>query len=164
MTTFRACNSGEWAALAALIAMAASCHEHRERIVVTELPAAPGLKENAQVIFRGVDVGSVERLTLAHSGVRLVLRIRRADAPLLTGDRVALRAVGMFGDAAVEIVPGPSSAPPLGDSTTLAAVPPDTFALAREAAAQAVAKAKIAEFFRRDSVSPTAPTASRSRP
>ena len=116
------------------------------------------------MLFRGLDVGRVERLTLAHSGVRLVLRIRRADAPLLAGDRVALRTVGLFGDAAVEIVPGPGSAPPLGDSTTLAAVPPDTLAPAREAAAQAVAKAIIGPFFQRDSVSPSAPPASRSRP
>jgi hypothetical protein len=57
MTTFRACNSSERVALAALLAVAVSCRGHRERIVVTELPAAPGLKENAQVIFPGSRAG-----------------------------------------------------------------------------------------------------------
>jgi phospholipid/cholesterol/gamma-HCH transport system substrate-binding protein len=110
--------------LSALLAAAGSCREHRDRIVVTEVPAAPGLKEGAQVLFRGIEIGRVERIALAHSGVRLALRIQRPDSPLRAGDRVALRAVGLFGDVAVEIVPGPGSAPVLGDSATLAAVPP----------------------------------------
>ena len=150
--------------LSVLLAAAASCREHRERIVLTELTAAPGLKEGASVFFRGVEVGRVERLTLAHSGVQLVLGVRRPDVPLRAGDRVALRTVGLFGDAVVEIVPGPERAPPLGDSTTLAAVSPDTLAPAREAAAQAVAKMVIGPFLQRDSVTQSAAGASRSRP
>jgi ABC-type transporter Mla subunit MlaD len=151
-------------ALFASAAAAASCRANRDRTVVTELPTAFGLKENAQVLFRGIEVGRVERLTLAHSGVQLVLRVGRSDAPLRADDRVALRTVGPFGDVAVEIIPGPGSGPPLGDSATLAAAPPDTLAQEREAVAQAVGKAMIAPLLQADSASRSAPGTSPSRP
>lgn len=150
--------------LSALLAATDSCREHRDRIVVTELPAAPGLREGAPVVFRGIEIGRVERLTLAHSGVRLALRVRRPDAPLRSGDRVALRPVGIVGDVAVDIVPGPASASVLGDSATLVALPRDTLAVEREAAAQAVAKAMFDRLFQPDSVPPVPPRASISRP
>jgi ABC-type transporter Mla subunit MlaD len=154
--------------LSALLAATGSCREHRDRIVVTELPAAPGIKEGSQVIFRGIEIGRVERLTLEHSGVRLALRIGRPDAPLRAGDRVALRPLGIFGEVAVHIVPGPASAPALGDSATLAAVPPDTLASARDAAVQAAAKAvareMIAPLLELDSASPSGSRTSQSRP
>ena len=149
--------------LSALFGAASACGEPTDRIVLAEVTVAPGLKEGSQVIFRGLEIGRVERITLAHSGVQLALRVR-SDAPLRSDDRAAVRPFGLFGDAAVEIIPGPESASLLGDSATLAAVPPDTLAPVREAAAQEVAKGIIAPLFQRDSTSAPGPDAPISRP
>lgn len=137
--------------IASLVAAAGACRGRHDRVVFTDLAAAPGIREGAPVVFRGVEVGTVERLTLAHSAVRLALRIRRPDAPLRAGDRVAVHTVGLFGDRAIEIVPGPGDAAPLADGATLATVPPDTLAPAREAAATAVAKVLLAPLLHPDS-------------
>jgi len=93
------------------------------------LPSASGVRDGATVTFRGIDVGRVERVTFDSSGVRLAIRIVRADMPLRAKDRVAVRSMGLFGGMQVEIQPGPLSAPPASDGATLPAAPPDTLAV-----------------------------------
>jgi len=123
-----------------------------ERVVHTMLPsAAPRVAVGSPVLFRGVEIGTVQRLTLDHAGVRLDLRIERRDAPLRTGDRVALRVLGLLGDGVVDIVPGPATAPPIADGDTLAAALPDTLAAQREAVTEAVVRTVLAPLLQRDS-------------
>lgn len=50
------------------------------------------------------------------------LRIRRSYAVLRTGDRLNVHTIGLFGDRALDFVPGPQSAPLVGEGDTLAAV------------------------------------------
>jgi ABC-type transporter Mla subunit MlaD len=138
-------------ALLLVVTTAGACRRHHERIVFTDLPAAPGVREGGAVLFRGIDIGTIQRVTLMHSGVRLTLRIRRPDAPLRVGDRVALRTLGILGDNVVDIVPASGPAPPLPDSAVRPAMPPDSLAPAREAAARAIVDAMIGRAFRRDS-------------
>jgi hypothetical protein len=56
--------------LLAVAATAGACRRHHERIVFTDLPAAPGVREGGAVLFRGIDIGTIQRVTLMHSGAR----------------------------------------------------------------------------------------------
>jgi len=111
------------------LALTSCTRAGNDRVVHSVLPSASGVRDGATVTFRGIDVGRVERVTFDSSGVRLAIRIARADMPLRAKDRVAVRSMGLFGDMQVEIQPGPLSAPPASDGATLPAAPPDTLAV-----------------------------------
>ena len=101
-----------------------------------DLPEAPGLRVGAPVSFRGVSIGIVEDVAFTDSSVRVTIALRRDDLPLRRGDGVRMTHMGIFGDVALEIVPGPAGAPRVRDGDVLGAAPPDRTMLRREAAAE----------------------------
>jgi phospholipid/cholesterol/gamma-HCH transport system substrate-binding protein len=128
------------ATFVALASLLAACGHRDERVVHALLPAARSLREGVPVRYRGIEVGRLTTMRIVDSGVRLDLDIQRADAPLRTADQVRIAPVGIFGDAEVEIVPGPVSAPKLASNGWLAASPPDTLAAIRDAVIAAMVK------------------------
>jgi phospholipid/cholesterol/gamma-HCH transport system substrate-binding protein len=82
-----------------------------------------GLREGASVSYRGVDVGRVTRLTFDTAGIAVDLAFQR-EVPLRTADSVRVRTLGIFGDHALDIVPGPHTAQLLPDNGLLASQPP----------------------------------------
>jgi ABC-type transporter Mla subunit MlaD len=141
------------ATLLIAVCLLSSCSDSGGRVVHAVLPAARNLREGAPVRFRGIEVGKVTTVRIVDSGVRLDLDIERADAPLRSADQVRIAAAGMFGDAEVEIVPGPASAPKLASDGWLPAFPPDTLAALREELMGAIAKATFGRLGVHDSAS-----------
>ena len=129
------------------LCLAMGCSE-RGRIIHAELPAAPDVKVGAPVRFHGVDIGEVRALTPERHALRAELLITRADAPVRARDRVAVRPIGIFGDVAVDIVPGPDSAGEVGPETVLLAAPADSVAAVRQAVLQAVVKEALEQLGR----------------
>ena len=105
--------------LAALIASVRGRGASREFSVV--FPSASGLREGALVSYLGVTVGEVGPIDLSSGRVVARLRIRRRDVVLRSGDEARLRTMGLLGDAAVEITPGPRDAHALEPGDTLSA-------------------------------------------
>lgn len=108
-------------ATAAVVALARDRIGGRE--VVAELSTAPGVIEGTVVTYLGVRSGYVRTIDLSSGRVMLVLHIRRPDVPLHSNDGIRLRALGVFGDRMVEIVPGAPGGAPLGIADTLREAP-----------------------------------------
>jgi hypothetical protein len=70
------------------------------------------------------------------NGLRVTINLSRTDVPLRKNDGVRTTSNGMFGDIALELVPGSSQAAPLPDGGVLAEVAPDAAALRRQAAGE----------------------------
>ena len=98
----------------------------RTRRFYVELPQAPGVKEGVPVWYRGVAVGTVDSLGFTAERVRLRLAITRRDLPLRKGDRAHLAPMGVAGTNAVDILPGPPTAPLLDDGADVPFAWPDT--------------------------------------
>jgi phospholipid/cholesterol/gamma-HCH transport system substrate-binding protein len=81
----------------------------------TTLSHAEGLREGARVTYRGVEVGTVKRLTFESTGIGAELHLHR-EVPIRMADSVALRTMGLLGDRVLDIAPGPSTAPLLPDN------------------------------------------------
>jgi len=127
-------------ALALTASLLSACSDRGGRVVHALLPAARSLREGVPVRYRGIVVGKLTTMRIVDSGLRLDLDIQRGDAPLRAADQVRISPVGIFGDAEVEIVPGPVSAPRLASNGWLAASPPDTLEAIREAVIAAMVK------------------------
>lgn len=87
----------------------------RERTVqraYTVLPRADGLREGAIVTYRGVAVGIVDELAFDTNGIQLELAFHDS-VPLRIADTALLSTLGLLGERAIAIVPGPHTAPPL---------------------------------------------------
>ena len=120
--------------------------------VVATLPEAPGIIEGHPVEYRGVSVGTVEKLELTDSAVVLTMHVRRADLPLRNTDRVAVRSRGL-GERGIAIIPSRDAGRAWQPGDTLKPMPPsDTLESARKAAAEAIVKGAIQEVLRRDSL------------
>ncbi len=102
------------------------CAKEHENLVHVIAEQAPGLKKNARVQFRGVDVGYVKQVYFTPGGVRIDLQIERSDAPIRTRDTVRITSVGAFGEQVVDIRPGVQSAPLIPHGATLPTVKPDS--------------------------------------
>lgn len=127
-----------WLPFLALLTLPVACRRSADRTVYVELPTTGLLKAGTPVLFGGIDIGRVQRLTPLHSSVRLELLIQRPDAPLQAGDRVAVRLVGIFGDETVVIVPGTGKNRPLRDGDSLQAAAPDPPSPMRDAYVRAL--------------------------
>ena len=102
------------------------CASKRENVVHVIAEQAPGLRKNARVQYRGVDVGYVRQVYFTSGGVRIDLLLERDDVPIRTRDTVHLRPVGAFGAQVVDIVPGAQDAPLIARGATLPKVQPES--------------------------------------
>jgi ABC-type transporter Mla subunit MlaD len=107
-------------------ALAVGCGQTPENVVHVIAEQAPGLKRNARVQYRGVDVGSVRQVYFTPGGVRIDLLIERNDVPIRAQDTVRIVSVGAFGAQVVDIQPGPESAPIIRRGATLPKVQPES--------------------------------------
>jgi ABC-type transporter Mla subunit MlaD len=114
--------------LLAVLAAAASsgCAPKHENIVHVIAEQAPGLKRDARVQFRGVDVGYVKEVYFTPGGVRIDALIEHPDVPIRTQDSVHITSAGPFGEQVVSIVPGVQTAPLITQGVTLPKAVPDT--------------------------------------
>lgn len=138
------------ASLLAVIVMLSACARSQPSISVA-FTAVPGLQVGAPLRFRGVAIGHVRSIDPMRQETKVNVVLDGPAAPLHTADRIALVPDGVFGASALEIVMGPDSATPLPEHATLAAVPPDSVAVLRDAIVRAVAKEAIDQWRRRDS-------------
>lgn len=119
--------------------------------VVALLPEAPGLIEGSSVQYRGVNVGTIEKLRITGAAVELTLRLERADLPLRNTDRVRVATRGA-GNHGLAIVPSRDAGRAWQPGDTLRPVPSDTIDAGREAAARAVVDGAIRTILVRDSI------------
>ena len=127
-------------AVAVVIALAVAVWRSERTVqrARTVLTHAEGLREGSAVTYRGVVVGIVSQMAFDTNGIAVDLAFRR-EVPLRTGDSADVRTLGLLGDKAIDIVPGPSSA---------ALLPSDRLIPARTAAS-AVPEAEVIELIRR---------------
>ena len=104
---------------AAVIALSAGCAPRHEHLVHVIAERAPGLKPNARVQYRGVDVGHVKAVYFTNGGVRIDLVIERDDVPIRARDTVRIASSSAFGAQVVDIQPGDSTAALLARGATL---------------------------------------------
>lgn len=110
----------------ALVLGYAGCAQQQENVVHVIAEQAPGLKKNARVLYRGVDVGMVKQVYFTPGGVRIDLLVEREDAPIRAQDTVRIVSVGAFGAQVVDIQPGPETAPLIRRGATLPKVQPES--------------------------------------
>ena len=106
--------------------LATACGKKHENIVHVIAEQAPGLKRDARVQFRGVDVGYVKQVYFTPGGVRIDALLERPDVPIRTQDTVRITSAGPFGEQVLSIIPGVQSAPLIHRGATLAKAVPDT--------------------------------------
>ena len=106
--------------LAVLVAGASNaCAPEHENMVHVIAEQAPGLKRDARVQFRGVDVGYVKEVYFTPGGVRIDVLIEHPDVPIRTQDSVHITSAGPFGEQVVSIQPGVQTAPLITRGVTL---------------------------------------------
>lgn len=87
----------------------------RERYVVYLTESASGLHRDAQVTYRGVEVGRVVDIRIARqraNQIRLLLALD-TDTPVRAGTTATLQVRGLTGGAYLDLSGGPPDAPPL---------------------------------------------------
>jgi ABC-type transporter Mla subunit MlaD len=104
----------------------AACTPTHENLVHVIAEQAPGLKRDARVQFRGVDVGYVKEVYFTPGGVRIDVLIERPDVPIRTQDSVHITSSGPFGEQVVSIQPGVQTAPLITHGVTLPKAVPDS--------------------------------------
>jgi ABC-type transporter Mla subunit MlaD len=112
--------------LLAAALMLGGCSPDHENVVHVIAEQAPGLKKNAPVQFRGVEVGIVKEVYFTPGGVRIDLLIQRPDVPIRAQDTVRITSVGAFGQQVVDITPGVQTAPLIARGATLPKVQPES--------------------------------------
>jgi ABC-type transporter Mla subunit MlaD len=115
-----------WPIIPLAAAVVMGCAQKRENVVHVIAEQAPGLKKNARVQYRGVDVGLVKQVYFTPGGVRIDLLLERDDVPIRTQDTVRIVSVGAFGSQVVDIQPGVQSAPLIARGATLPRVQPES--------------------------------------
>lgn len=127
--------------LAAVVALATAVvglRRPRGPVIHADVHAAPGLREGATVSFRGIAVGQVTHIAFVSDGLRLTIALSRPDVPLRSSDGVRVKPNGILGDVGLELVPGPSSAPAIGEGAVLHQVAVDSATLRQQAVAEAL--------------------------
>jgi phospholipid/cholesterol/gamma-HCH transport system substrate-binding protein len=84
-------------------------------VLVAEFPSVGGLKVGSTVEIAGVQVGRVERITLAEYQARVAMTIRR-DVKIQDDAIASIKTRGLIGEKYIQITPGGSDAvlPPDG--------------------------------------------------
>ena len=136
------------AAVTAVVAAVVGMRRSRGAVVYADVHAAPGLREGAPVSFRGIAVGEVTHIAFVPDGLRLTIALSRPDVPLRQGDGVRVKPNGIFGDIALEFVPGASSAPPLAPGMVLHEAAVDSASLAQQALGRMLLQRLAREFVR----------------
>lgn len=90
--------------------------------VVARFEGVSGLRSGNNVRYAGIDVGTVERITITNDTlVEVVMRIRRDAAAHIRVDAVArIASDGLMGNKIVDLEPGAGLAPVITDGDTLA--------------------------------------------
>src|SRR5687767_9703146 len=106
------------AAVVAAVAVAAWRGQRVVQRVEAVLPNGGGLREGSAVAYRGVLVGTVERIWFEDEGVRMTLGLTRA-VPIRSADTLRVHTLGLLGDRVADIRPGSASAPLLPSAALL---------------------------------------------
>ncbi|MBW2091787.1 MAG: MCE family protein [Deltaproteobacteria bacterium] len=83
-------------------------------LVTAVFDTASGLKKGVPVEVAGIEIGTVEDITLQQGRALVTLKIR-SDLDLGSDSQAIIRTAGVLGDKYVEIIPGLTGAPPLKD-------------------------------------------------
>lgn len=102
------------------------CGSGREHVVHVIAERAPGLQKDAPVRYRGVNVGFVQQVYFTDGGVRIDLVVEHDSVPIRQQDTVRIVPIGAFGAQAIDITPGPQTAPLLARGATLPRVEPES--------------------------------------
>lgn len=100
----------------------------RRSDVFVRMSNASGLKKGDPVVYRGVTVGEVRRLTFGRGGEVLVRSKLLEPLPLTTDAHAELVPVDLFGRQSLVLRDGDRYAPPLEPSDTIDGIPPTTIA------------------------------------
>lgn len=93
-------------------------------IVTTVLPNAGGIRKGDPVQLRGVNIGRIQRFTLAGDGnVAIRLEIE-GEYPVPSDSKVELVSAGLLGGMVARIVPGTSPTPAASGAILQGAMPP----------------------------------------
>ncbi len=95
--------------------------------IYTQFDWGSNLKQGQQVLFAGVEVGSVEQVDIGRGYLNVRLRVQRDKlAKIPEGSKAVVQNVSFFGDKAVAILPGPEKNPSLqpGDTIPAGEAPP----------------------------------------
>jgi phospholipid/cholesterol/gamma-HCH transport system substrate-binding protein len=100
--------------------------------VTLELPETGGLYKNANVTYRGTEIGQVESVDLTPSGVKATLLLK-SDARVPAAVRAEVHSQSAVGEQYVALIPQAGDGPDLADGAVIpvadATVPPDINAL-----------------------------------
>ena len=103
-----------------------------EYTVTVNLPVAAGLYKNANVTYRGTEVGRVQAMDITPTGVDAVLALD-SDVPIPADVDAQVHSTNAVGEQYVELVPRSGEGPALQNADIIpidrAAVPPDINAL-----------------------------------
>jgi phospholipid/cholesterol/gamma-HCH transport system substrate-binding protein len=95
------------ATLTALFTLTDAAMFRRRVIVKTVVTDAGGIRRGDPVLMRGVNIGRVNKFTIAHQGVEVRLEIE-GEYPVPVDSRVELKANSLFGGMVADVVPGNS--------------------------------------------------------
>ena len=88
------------------------------KTVTVQFENVSGLKEKADVRVAGVLVGRVAKIRLVGGKALVDIELEK-DVDLHQGAAAQIQTLGMLGDNYVELIPGPTAAPPLPKGATL---------------------------------------------
>ncbi len=114
---------GVAAAVVLAVAIAAWRGQRVVQRIEAVIPNGGGLREGSAVAYRGVLVGTVEKIWFADEGVRMTFGLTRS-VPIRSADTLRVHTLGLLGDRVADIRPGPSSAPLLPPDVLLRGPPP----------------------------------------
>jgi putative addiction module component (TIGR02574 family) len=86
---------------------------------------AAGVKVATRVIYRGVDIGSVETVSLIQKDpttaavVKVGFRVTNEDVVLRKNDRLLINREGLLGDSTIEVIPASGTSEPLQVGATI---------------------------------------------
>lgn len=92
--------------------------------IAVRFTSAANIKAEAPVIYRGVTVGKVKNIAFEERYVILRLALATPGAPIRKDDKAKVITPGLLSGNAIEIVPGPASAPAAGPNDVLQGLDP----------------------------------------